>query len=163
MPTQICDLMTQEVVSIDPELNLKELDRVLLSYGVSGAPVVEDGLLVGVVSRADVVRFLYAEQAEAAKVSGFYTSPFPIPIPALEHIARDTRRIADHLTRKTVREIMSTDVRSVSPRDDVRDVAALMASEGFHRVPVLDQGKLVGIVTSMDLVRRLAEVGLAEG
>lgn len=163
MPTQICDLMTQEVVSVAPDMSLKEVDRVLLSYGVSGAPVVEDGVLVGVVSRADVVRFLYAEQSEAARISGFYTSPFPIPIPALEQLARGTRRITEDMAHKTVREIMSTDVRAVSPQADVREVASLMASEGFHRVPVLEQGKLVGIVTSLDLVRRLAEVGLAEG
>jgi CBS domain-containing protein len=155
--------MTQEIVTLDPDMTLKEVDRVLLSYGVSGGPVVEDGVLIGVISRADVIRFLYSEQAEAAKISGYYTSPFPIAIPALERLAQDSRKIADHMTKQKVREIMSTDVRSVAPEDDVQTVAATMASEGFHRMPVVNRGELVGIVTSMDLVRRLGELGLGEG
>ena len=161
MPTQICDIMTPMVVTLDPAMTLQEVDKVLLSYAVSGGPVVEDGVVIGVLSRSDIVSFLYREQVEAAKVSGYYTSPFPIPIPALEHLAQDTRRIADHMTKQNVREIMSTDVRTVRPEDDARDVARMMAAEGFHRVPVLDQGALVGIVSSMDLVRLLGEVGLA--
>jgi CBS domain-containing protein len=154
--------MTRAVVTLDPDMTLTEVDRVLLSYGVSGGPVVEDDVVVGVISRSDIVRTLYAEQAQASKVSGYYTSPFPIPIPALEHLAQDTRRIADHMIKRKVREIMSRDVRAVAPDDDLRAVAVLMAREGFHRMPVLDGGKLVGIVTSLDLVRRIGEVGLAE-
>jgi CBS domain-containing protein len=163
MPTLIRDLMTPEAVSVEPDITLKQLDRVLLSYGVSGVAVVEGGVLIGVISRTDVIRFLYNEQVEASQVSGYYQSPFPIPIPALEHLAQDTRRIADHMTRQKVREIMSTDVRTVTPEDDAQSVAAMMASEGLHRLPVLEHGKLVGIVSSMDLVRRLGEVGRAAG
>ena len=162
MATRACDLMTQDVVTIDPDMTLTELDRVLVSYGVSGGPVMEQGTLVGVVSRADVVLALYEQQSEAGKVSGFYESPFPIPIPALEHLARDSRAIADKMTKTRVREIMTTDVKSVAPDDDARVIARMMANEGYHRVPVLDGADLVGIVTSMDLVRLMADVGLAE-
>lgn len=161
MPTRVRDLMTEEVVTLKPEMTLKEVDRVLLSYEVSGAPVVEDGVVIGVVGRSDIVRFLFGEQTEAAKVSGYYTSPFPIPIPALEHLAQDTRRIADHMTRQELRGIMSTDVRTVAPDDTAQAVATMMAREGFHRVPVLEKGRLVGIITTMDLIRQLGEVGLA--
>lgn len=163
MPTTIRDLMTAEVVSLDPEMTLKEVDRVLLSYGVGGGPVVEDGVVVGVVSRADVLQFLYAEQADASKISGFYTSPFPIPLPSLERMAEETRRIADRIVHEKVRAIMSSDIRSVAPWDSAQAAASMMAQEGIHRVPVLDGDELVGIVTSMDLVRRVGEVGLAGG
>jgi CBS domain-containing protein len=162
MKTRACDIMTQDVVTLDPEMNLTELDRVLLSYGVSGGPVVEDGIVVGVVSRSDVIRALYEEQSEAARVSGFYTSPFPIPIPALERLARDSRRIADRMTKMRVREIMTSDVKSVAPDDPVEVVARMLAAGGYHRVPVLDGGSLVGIVTTLDLVRLLASRGLGE-
>lgn len=162
MPYRICDAMTQEVFTVDPEMTLTELDRALLAQGVSGAPVLEDGNVVGVVSRTDVVRTLYDEQREAGKVSGFYSSPFPIPISALEHLAKDSRRIADHMTKMKVREIMSTEVKSVEPDDVITGVAQMMASEGYHQLPVIDQGELIGIVSSLDLVRLLGRVGLAE-
>ncbi len=161
MPILIRDVMTHDVLTLDPKMTLTELDRVLLRYGVSGGPVVSDEKVVGVVSRSDVVRTLYGEQVEAEKVSGFYTSPFPIPIPSLEQLAQDSRRIADRMTGLRVEEIMTRDVKSVAPTDPVREAARLMAEEGYHRVPVIDGSAVVGIVTSLDLVRLLASVGLA--
>ncbi len=163
MRIRIRDVMTRDVVTLDPNMTLTELDRVLVSRNVSGGPVLEDGAVVGVVSRTDVIRVLYDEQMAAANVSGFYGSPYPIPIPALEHLARDSRRIADHMTTMRVSEIMSRDVKSVGPEDDVEAVARLMAAEGYHRVPVLDGTDLVGIVTSLDVVRLVGEVGLGRG
>jgi CBS domain-containing protein len=162
MPTQICSVMTQDVIQLDPNMTLTELDRTLVAAEVSGGPVVEDGIVVGVVSRADVIRALYEEQKAAANVSGFYSSPYPMPIPALEHLARDSRRIADHMTTMRVDEIMSREVQSVGPSDDVVAVARMMAAKGYHRVPVLEGDALVGIVTTLDLVRVMGAVGLAE-
>ncbi len=51
MQTQIRDVMTRDVVTLDPNMTLTELDRVLVSRNVSGGPVLEDGAVVGVVSR----------------------------------------------------------------------------------------------------------------
>jgi predicted transcriptional regulator len=160
MTTVIRDIMTRDVVTLDSQMTLTQLDRVLVSENVSGGPVLEDGAVVGVVSRTDVIRTLYDEQMAAANVSGFYGSPYPIPIPALEHLAQDSRRIADHMTTMQVCEIMSRDVKSVGPDDDVEAVARLMAAEGYHRVPVLEGTRLVGIVTSLDVVRLVGQVGL---
>ena len=93
------DVMTRDVLTVRPDMTLTELDEHLVEANVSGAPVVEDGQLVGIVSQTDIVRVLYAEQVEARRVSDFYTSPFPVAISVLEHLARDSRRIADHNTR----------------------------------------------------------------
>ena len=80
MGLTIGDVMTRDVQTLDPEMTLTEMDRVLVSRQLSGAPVVEDGCLVGIVSRADVIRILYDEQVRAQQVSDFYKSPFPIPM-----------------------------------------------------------------------------------
>lgn len=162
MSHRVCDAMTQKVVTFTPSMTLTELDRALVENGVSGGPVLDDGTVVGVVSRADVVAKLFEEQVDASRVSAFYTSPFLIPIPALERLAKDTRKIADHMTGATVAEILSPDVRSVEPDDLIQDVAQRMASEGLHRLPVIDEGRLIGIVSSLDLVRMLGRVGLRE-
>ena len=162
MKTQICSVMTQDVITVHPNMTVTELDSVLVDTGVSGAPVVEDGIVVGVISRADVIRVLYQEQRAAASISGFYSSPYPIPIPSLERLARDSRKIADQMTTMQVAEIMSRNVKSVGPSDDVETVARMMAENGFHRVPVLDGTDLVGIITTLDLVRLMGEVGLAQ-
>ena len=60
--------MTHEVDTLSPEMTLKDMDRVLLDAGISGAPVVDGGRLVGIASRADVIRLLYREQKQAQRV-----------------------------------------------------------------------------------------------
>jgi CBS domain-containing protein len=160
MGRTVADVMTREVTTLSPDVTLKEMDRVLLEQRVSGAPVIEGERLVGIVSRSDVIRILYAEQVEAQRVSDFYTSPFPLSIPSLEHLARDSRKIADHMIERRVREIMTPDPMTVEPSADLQEVAKLMSSEHIHRLPVTQDGILVGIVSSLDIVRIVAEVGL---
>jgi CBS domain-containing protein len=153
--------MTRTVYTLDPEMSLTEMDRVLLAHQVSGAPVVVEGRLVGVASRGDVIHALYQEQRKAQRVSDFYTSPFPIPIPALERLARDSREIADRMIKLRVRDVMSTEPRAVAPSDPLEQAARLMAEGGIHRLPVVAEGRLVGILSSLDLVRLIADGTLA--
>ena len=149
-------IMTRDVLVLDPAMTVKQMDRALLDRGVSGAPVVEGRRLVGVVSRADVVRALYGDQEEAARISDFYTSPLPLPLPALEQLERDSRRVTRHLAELRVRDIMTPHPLTVSPNDDVAVVATLMTSERVHRIPVVEDGELVGIVSSLDIVECVA-------
>ena len=158
---KIRDVMTTEVLTVRPDMTLTELDRHLVEAGVSGAPVVEDDAIVGIVSQTDVIRILYGEQQEAQKVSAFCDSPFPIPLASLVHLARDRRRIADHMTKLRVRDVMTPAPARVAPDASVEEVARLMSREGFHRVPVVEGERLVGIVSTMDFVRLLGEGGFA--
>jgi len=160
MSVTVRDLMTRDVLAVDPEMTLTQVERQLINHGVSGAPVVQGGVVIGVVSRADFVRGILADQVEAAKVSGFYSSPYPIAEPALEQLAIDSRRIVDHLAQTRVRDVMSTDLKSIAPDDDVQTVAGRMAEEGLHRLPVLEDGALVGILSSLDLVAAVGRLGL---
>ena len=161
MGVTVAEVMTRDVATLSPEMTLREMDRIFVERQVSGAPVVEGERLVGIVSQADVVRILYDEQSKAQQVSDFYGSPFPIGIPALDQLAKDSRKIADHLTKRTVGEVMIPDPLTMSPSDDVESVARLMIKEKIHRVLVTEEERLVGIVSSLDIVRLVAEVGLA--
>ncbi len=161
MGMTVAEVMTRDVSTLSPEMTLKEMDRIFVECQVSGAPVVDGERLVGIVSQADVVRLLYDEQKKAQQVSDFYTSPFPIAISALDQLAKDSRKIADHLTKRTVGELMTSYPLTVSGSDDVESVARLMISEKIHRVLVTEEEQLVGIVSSLDIVRLVAEVGLA--
>ena len=153
-------VMTRDVVVLRPDMSLIQADRTLLQRHVSGAPVVEGSKLVGVMSRADAVRVLYEDQREAARISDFYTSPLPIPLPALELLAKDSQHLAEQIARRRVGEIMTSDPITVGPLDDLETVANLMSTERIHRLPVVDDDELVGIVTSLDVVRMVALHGL---
>jgi len=108
-------------------------------------------------------RALYDDQSQATRISDFYTSPFPIPLPALDQLEKDSRRITHHLATLRVREIMTTDPLTVAPTDHVEVVAHMMVSERVHRVPVVEEGELVGIVSSLDIVGCVARHGLGTG
>jgi CBS domain-containing protein len=156
-------VMKRDVLALAPEMSLKQMDRALLKHHVSGAPVVDRGRLVGIASLADVIRLLYQDQSEAARVSDIYSSPFPIPVPALEALAKDSQRITKHLAESRVRDVMTPNPLTVSPSDDVETAARLMATERIHRVPVVQDDELVGIVSSLDIMRLVGDRGLAGG
>ncbi len=160
MGVTVGEVMTRDVATVSPGMTLKDVDRFLLEREVSGAPVVDGDRLLGIVSRTDVIRVLYDEQREAQRVSDFYTSPFPIPISALQHLAKDSRQIAEHLIKRKVSEVMTPDPLTVSPSDDIQWVARLMDSQRIHRVLVTEDERLVGILSSLDIVRLVSEVGV---
>ena len=160
MALTVGEVMTKEVRTLTPAMTLKEMDQVLLDAGVGGAPVVDAGNLVGVASLADVIRALYDEQKQAQRVMDTYESPFPISIPSLEVLARDSRKIADHMIKMKVGEIMSKNPVTVNPEVDLEYAAKLMCSERIHRLPVVNSGKLVGIVTTLDIVSLVGTLGL---
>jgi len=162
MDLTVADVMTRDVTTLGPELSLTQMDHILLSAKIGAAPVIEDGHLIGIASRSDVIRLLAGEQSRAERISGFYSSPFPIGLDALEHLARDSRVIADRMTKTRVRDIMTRDIEYLSPEDNVEAAARFMWGEGFHHVPVVSNGRLMGILSAMDLVRLIGERGLSK-
>lgn len=162
MSITTADLMTTNVITLTPEMTLSEMDTVLIKRGVSGAPVVEFRRLVGVASQADIIRALWEGQHEASHLAPYYSSPFPVPISALEYIAKDARQIGDALVEHKVRDVMTTDPLVAHPDDPIDDVAERMVRDQIHRLPVTDPdtGDLVGIITTLDLARAITRYGL---
>jgi CBS domain-containing protein len=150
------DMMTKGVVTVGPDVPLAELERRFIDDKVAGYPVIEDGTLVGVVSRSDVVRHLVLEHTIADVASGFYSDQDVAAIskPASEWIPPASRREIDDVT---VRDVMKRDLITVEPDDSPLDVARLMIKRHIHRILVTDCGRLVGVITSSDFVRFYAE------
>jgi CBS domain-containing protein len=150
--------MTGGVRSVDPEMPLPELERAFLREGVSGFPVVEGRRLVGVVSRSDVVRQLCVEGSLSEQLAGAWVdlSGFSPQGEAAEEVGR---RVGERIGVLRVRDVMVRDVVTVEPDAPVARAAAAMVAHGVHRLPVVDGTRLLGIVSSLDLVRLLADAG----
>ena len=151
------DLMRTGVRTVGPEMLLCDLERALISEGMSGFPVVDGGCLVGIVSRSDVVRQLCVEQTLAETLSDYYAGVGGCASGSVESFQEIGERVGTRIERLRVKDVMTHELITASPEDSVRDVAATLLARRVHRLPVVEGSRLVGIVTSMDLVRLFAE------
>jgi CBS domain-containing protein len=137
------DAMTRTVVSVQPSTPLKEVARALLDHGISGLPVVAgDGTVLGVVSEADL---LVKEQGADAVHHR----------PLARFIGESTASRAQLLkvAALTAAEAMTAPAITITPGRPLQEAAATMTSRHVNRLPVVDDGQLVGIISRADLVR----------
>jgi CBS domain-containing protein len=141
-------LMTAPVITVRPDMSLKEVAVLLVEHRISGVPVVEDGAVLGIVSEGDIV----------AKEQGVTT---PAQDGLLAWLFGDDEEITAKLVARTAAEAMSAPAVTIEPWRRVATAAALMTDRGVNRLPVVDRGLLVGIVTRADLVRAFARADWA--
>jgi CBS domain-containing protein len=153
--------MTSDVYVTNPNATLLELDRELTDRRIGGAPVIEYEELVGVVSRSDVVAAMIEDQQDASRISAYYSSPYPLSMASVAQLSSDSRKLALRLGQACVGDVMSTELLTATPEEDLRAVAGRMAEHHVHRLPVVEKKVLVGIVSALDLVAVLAQHGLS--
>ncbi len=146
------DIMTTEVITVSPETLVSDLAETLAGKNISGLPVVDaNGALVGIVTQSDLVeRVQELELPPAINILDFHVY-LQIPSHSIQKVQK--------MLGTTVADVMTTKVITVSPETPVPQVALLMEKHKIHTIPVLDQGKIVGIIGKMDLVRAVAREG----
>jgi CBS domain-containing protein len=147
------DVMTTDVITVDPDMTVQSLAALLAERGISGAPVVDaSGALVGIISEGDL---LHRAEIGAARRHRVRRRSW-----WLDHYASDVAReyVKDH--GRAVKDIMTRDVASVTEDTDIADVAALLEAKRVKRVPVVRDGKVVGIISRANIVRA---VGASKG
>jgi CBS domain-containing protein len=154
---KVSDVMRTKVLTISPDKLLPDLERKLLSARVGAMPVVESGeRLVGIVSRSDMVRQLCLERSLGEAMADAYRSQTHDEF--AEQAQQDVGgRIGERMEQLAVGEVMIRDVLTVEPDLSLAKAAQLMIDRHFHRLPVVEDGRLVGIVSSLDLARVIAE------
>ena len=142
------DLMTRDVAVVHPETSLLEAVKLMAERRISGVPVVDDaGAIVGMLSEGDLVRWHEGYTERQARWLDMLADGFHLAPAFLEGIREQNRK---------VKTVMSAGAVTVSEDMPARDIAHLMYSRNIKRVPVVRDGKLVGIVARSDLVRALA-------
>ena len=135
---KVRELMTKDVISVRPDASLREAAALLVEHRVSGLPVViSGGEVVGVLSEADIV----------AKAGGGTTHG------GLLSWLFDPELGPQKVAARTAGEAMSSPPLTISPSRPVHEAARKLVSEGVNRLPVIEDGKLVGILTRADIVR----------
>jgi CBS domain-containing protein len=156
-------LMQPAPRTVSPDMTLVNLERLFLSTTFAGFPVVEGERLVGVISRSDIIRSLETERSRAEQISDFYSSANPMrdtdPAESLEATAA---QVGVRFAELHVKDAMSRNIVSVEASESLRDLAKLMVEGHLHRVPVVKEDRLIGLITSMDLVEAIARGRLEE-
>ena len=142
------DVMTPEVVSVRPETPTQEVARLLLGAGISACPVVDEGgAPIGMVSEGDLMGRGEAER-EARR-------DWWLALLA-EGEALNEKFVASlHATERRARDVMSAPVVTVTEDTDVAEIARLLAEYRIKRVPIVRDGRVVGIASRADLLRAL--------
>ena len=139
----IRDVMTAPALTVRPDVPLKDVARLLIDSGITGVPVVDErGAVVGVVSEGD---FLVKEQGPQALRHR--------RLARLLGESEATQRQIGKLAARTAGEAMTAPAITMEPSRSIQDAAAVMTERRVNRLPVVEGGRLIGIVTRADLVR----------
>ena len=146
---QARDIMTKEVITVSPETRVSDLAQTLAGKNLGGVPVVDaEGRLVGIVTQSDLMaRVQELELPPALNILDFHLY---LQIPS--HLFRKVEKMLG----TTVADIMSPKPLTVSPDTPVPRIAALMGQQKIHTLPVVEGGKIVGIIGKIDLIRAVA-------
>jgi CBS domain-containing protein len=140
------DVMTSEVITVDENASVQSVAKLMANHGISAVPVVDkDNRVIGMVSEGDLLH--RAETGTERRRSWW-----------LEMMASTNQLAGEYLKSHSgrVKDVMTRDVISVTDTTPVADIAVLLETNRIKRVPILRDGKLVGIVSRANLVRALA-------
>ncbi len=170
---KVRDIMTRDVLTFSPGVTLREAAELLTERHVSGAPVVAGQRLVGVVSTSDILQVAAEREVDIERESdddwaaeaerddgpvGFFEirdEDGDADLTELLEIVREGRR--DGLDERLVEDVMTPSLFAMPSSSDVPAVADYMRRTGVHRILIVDDGQLVGIVSTMDIVRAVAD------
>ena len=159
----VADAMQVVVKTVPSSMSLPTLENEMLGAQVSGFPVVDDNKLVGVVSRSDIVRQLCVERNVAQHTSDFYFDEKNFLEVEMESFKDIADRVGERIEALTVQEVMVKNPLTTRLDQPISKAARQFIDHHVHRLPVTDRGTLVGIITTTDLVRLIAERRTAVG
>ena len=147
---KVHEVMTTEVISVSPETSVKEVAKLLRDHHIGGVPVVgKQGEILGILGEADLMPKEMPLPFTRITVPSLFKKVVSKEGLDLEELYRDMQNTAAD-------QIMETDVITVDADDDVGQACWLLAHHHIKRLPVLRDGKLVGMIARTDIIRILA-------
>lgn len=145
------DIMTKDVITVFPETEITQAAKVMLEQHFNGLPVIDqDGLLVGIICQEDLV----VQQMKLPLPSFFTFFDSLIALSSYKKLDKEVEK----MTAMTVEQAMTPDPMTVEPETALEEIATMMVNHNVHTLPVLAQGKLVGIIGKADVLRTLMPV-----
>ena len=141
------DIMTKDIVILHPNEDILQAARLLLEKGINGIPVMEEGKLVGIICQSDLIVL----QKQFPLPSLFTLLDGFIPLKSTKHIEKTIQKMA----AISVAEAMTANPVTVHPDTDIEKIASIMVDRNIHTIPVVDRGRLIGIIGKKDVLRTI--------
>lgn len=155
MNVTVDDVMTKKVICLHPDQTISEAVEELAMHGISGAPVTDDdGSLVGVITEKDIFNAL---RLRTKRLEMVYPSLSMVSVSFVEKL--DDREALDafrEIANSTVKMHMTKDVLTVESGTPLGQAVNLILLKGVNRIPVMDKGNMVGIISRADIIKGLA-------
>ena len=143
---KVKDIMTRDLITLSPDTEIVHAAKVLLENSINGAPVVDGtGNLIGILCQSDLI----SQQKRLPIPSLFTLLDGFIPLTSMKNIEKEIHKIA----ATTVAEAMTPNPVIVDTEATIEDVATIMVDKNFHTLPVVEEGRLVGIVGKQDVLK----------
>jgi len=140
------DIMKKDVITVTPDTSVEELGRLFIEKNISGAPVLDDkGGLYGIVTENDLIR--QNRKFHIPTVLRIFDAI--IPLESDSRVEEEIRR----MTASTVGEICTREVVTIGGDTPLADIATIMSERRIHLLPVVEGGRVVGIVGKKEVIR----------
>jgi CBS-domain-containing membrane protein len=142
------DIMTRKVITVTPATSVQELALLLTASNISGAPVLDEtGRIIGIVTENDLI-----DQNKKVHIPTVLTilDSF-IYLESPDKMEKEMKKMAG----STVMDICSRDIVTVAPECSLEELATIMAEQHIHTLPVVSNGKLVGIIGKKDIIKTI--------
>lgn len=126
----IADIMTKKIIALNRKDDLETAEMLFKKHKIRHIPVVHEDSIIGMLSYTDLLRISFAD--------------------AFNEDEDEVDTVVYNMF--TIEQVMAKNLVSVTSDTPIRDVAKLLAKKEFHALPVVDEGKLVGIITTTDLI-----------
>lgn len=143
------DIMTRDIITVRADWEITKAVNILLTNHINGVPVVDkDGNLTGILCQSDLI----FQQKQVSIPPILTLLDGIIPLSSSKRLEKEFQKIA----ATTVEQAMIHNPVTVEPQTSINKVAALMVEKHFHTIPVVSNGKLVGVIGKEDVLRTLA-------
>ncbi len=145
------DIMTPSPITLTPETDIITAVKTLLENKINGVPVMDGDKLMGVLTQSDLV----AQQKELQVPSFFTLLDGVFPLASYDDLDKEVEKIS----ATVVGQAMTVDITTITPETEIMQIATIMAEQKLYTLPVVDNGRLVGVVGKEDVLRTLVRQG----
>ena len=150
------DYMKKKVLHLRPGDSIFKVAKFLSKHHISGAPVVNKGKVIGIISETDLIKYMRLKlPSESSMTHEFHVLSILLISMVKDHL--EFKKELEKMAKIKVKDLMSRDVIWISPNESIIDAATVMEKNRIDRLPVIDSGRLVGIIARPDLIRALIE------